>query len=82
MIFRAEVISDTHLNMWKYKPDKLMQIFSLQAPNLILAGDIGDPDESTLHVFLDLARKNYKHVCCTDKNYKLKGTYGFNLHLQ
>jgi hypothetical protein len=45
MSFRAELISDTHLNMWKYKPDKLMKIFSLQAPNLILAGDIGETDE-------------------------------------
>jgi hypothetical protein len=74
MSFRAEVISDTHLNMWKYKPDKLMKIFSLQAPNLILAGDIGDPDEPTLHSFLDLARQNYNHVFYIPGNHEFYGT--------
>jgi predicted phosphodiesterase len=74
MSFRAELISDTHLNMWKYKPDKLMKIFSLQAPNLILAGDIGDPDEPTLHSFLDLARQNYKHVFYIPGNHEFYGT--------
>jgi len=74
MGFHGEVISDTHLNMWKYKPDELMQIFSLQAPNLVLAGDIGDPDESTLYTFLELARKNYKRVFYIPGNHEFYGT--------
>lgn len=72
--FEAEVISDTHLNMWKHKPDRLMKIFSLQTPNLILAGDIGDPDEPTLHTFLDLARKKYQRVFYIPGNHEFYGT--------
>jgi len=72
--FEAEVISDTHLNMWKHKPDRLMKIFSLQTPNLILAGDIGDPDEPTLHMFLDLARKKYERVFYIPGNHEFYGT--------
>ena len=74
MAFHAEVISDTHLNMWKYKPDQLMKIFSLKAPNLILAGDIGDPDEPTLYRFLELARHKYKRVLYIPGNHEFYGT--------
>ena len=68
--FDAEVISDTHLNMWKYKPDELVKLFSLQTPNLILAGDIGDPDEPTLHMFLNIARTKYKRVIYVPGNHE------------
>lgn len=68
--FRAEVISDTHLNMWKHKPEQMVKIFSLQAPNLILAGDIGDPDDSSLHMFLNLARNKYKRVFYVPGNHE------------
>jgi hypothetical protein len=36
MSFRAELISDTHLNMWKYKPDELVKIFSLKSDSRVL----------------------------------------------
>ena len=58
----AEVISDTHLNLWKYKPEQITAIFPGTSPNLILAGDIGDPDEGSLHMALDIARKRYKRL--------------------
>jgi predicted phosphodiesterase len=60
--FHAEVISDTHLNISKPNDQGLLKIFSLQSSNLILAGDIGDPDEPTLYKFLDMARQRYKRV--------------------
>ena len=69
-MFTAEVISDTHLNMWKYKPEQLVQLFSFQTPNLILAGDIGDPDEQTLHEFLNIARNKYKRVIYVPGNHE------------
>lgn len=68
--FKAEVISDTHLNMWKSKPDEMVKIFSLKTPNLILAGDIGDPDEPTLHMFLKLAIQRYKRVFYVPGNHE------------
>ena len=74
MVFQAEVISDTHLNMWKYKSDKLKTLFSLNTSNLILAGDIGDPDEPTLYKFLELAKENYKRVFYIPGNHEFYGT--------
>lgn len=62
MSFEGEVISDTHLNMWKYNAEQLNEIYTKKSPNLILAGDIGDPDEITLYNALDIARHNYKRV--------------------
>jgi len=62
MSFKGELISDTHLNMWKYKPDQIDDIFTKKSPNLILAGDIGDPDDASLHTALDIARRNYERV--------------------
>jgi len=62
MSFEGEVISDTHLNMWKYSPEQINAIYTKKAPNLILAGDIGDPDEPSLYRALDIARQNYKRV--------------------
>jgi len=71
--FHAEIISDTHLNMWKYKSDQIVPIYSLQTPNLILAGDIGDPDEQTLHLAIDLARQRYKRVIYVPGNHEFYG---------
>lgn len=68
--FHAEVISDTHLNLWKYKPEQILPIFSLKTPNLILAGDIGDPDESTLYTALQLACTKYKRVLYIPGNHE------------
>jgi predicted phosphodiesterase len=71
--FHAEVISDTHLNISKPSDQELLKIFSLQAPNLILAGDIGDPDEPTLYKFLDMARQRYKRVIYVPGNHEFYG---------
>jgi predicted phosphodiesterase len=68
--FRAEVISDTHLNMWKYKPEQILKLFTLSEPNLILAGDIGDPDESTLYTALNIAKQKYKRVIYIPGNHE------------
>lgn len=72
----AEVISDTHLNLWKTKPsdDQLVKLFSLKTPNLILAGDIGDPDEPSLRQFLDLARTRYKNIFYVPGNHEFYNT--------
>jgi predicted phosphodiesterase len=68
--FQAEVISDTHLNLWKYKPEQIAAIFPGTSPNLILAGDIGDPDEESLYTALDIARKRYKRVIYIPGNHE------------
>jgi len=68
--FQAEVISDTHLNISKPRDQDLLKIFSLQTPNLILAGDIGDPDEPTLQKFLDIARQKYQRVIYIPGNHE------------
>ena len=68
--FNAEVISDTHLNLWKNKGDPTSTIFSMKTPNLILAGDIGDPDDDTLYKALDLARQKYKRVIYVPGNHE------------
>lgn len=66
----AEVISDTHLNMWKYTPQQISAIFPGTSPMLILAGDIGDPDESALYTALNIARTKYKHVIYVPGNHE------------
>jgi len=71
--FHAEVISDTHLNISKPSDEELLKIFSGLAPNLILAGDIGDPDEPTLYKFLDMARQRYKRVIYVPGNHEFYG---------
>jgi len=68
--FNAEVISDTHLNTWNYKPEEIVKIFSLKAPNLIFAGDIGDPDEASLRIAIELACKRYKRVIYIPGNHE------------
>jgi hypothetical protein len=55
--FQAEYISDTHMNWWKYDSVQIMTLFPGLAPTLILAGDIGDPDEPTLYRILDIVIK-------------------------
>jgi predicted phosphohydrolase len=70
MVFEAEYISDTHLNLWKYKPAQILPIFPGLTPTLILAGDIGDPDEPTLYQTLDLVRSKYKRVLYIPGNHE------------
>ena len=68
--FHAEVISDTHLNLWKYTDAQIAGIFPGSTSNLILAGDIGDPDEASLHKALSIASKNYKRVIYIPGNHE------------
>ena len=74
--FHAEVISDTHLNLWKYNDSQIAAIFPGSngtpgsEPNLILAGDIGDPDEASLYKALNIARQKYKRVIYIPGNHE------------
>jgi predicted phosphodiesterase len=71
--FHGEVISDTHFNISKPSMNNLLSLLSLEAPNLILAGDIGDPDEATLYTFLDMVRHKYKRVIYVPGNHEFYG---------
>ena len=70
--FRAEVISDTHLNLWNYTPEEIANIFPVKpsSPNLILAGDIGDPDHPSLYTALQIAKDRYKRVIYVPGNHE------------
>ena len=68
--FQAEYISDTHMNWWKYDSVQIMTLFPGLAPTLILAGDIGDPDEPTLYRILDIVVKKYKTVIYVPGNHE------------
>lgn len=70
--FRAEVISDTHLNLWNYTPEQIGNIFpsNPSTPNLILAGDIGDPDHQSLYTALQIAKERYKRVIYIPGNHE------------
>jgi predicted phosphodiesterase len=70
--FRAEVISDTHLNLWKYTPDQIAAIFPTapDVPNLILAGDIGDPDHASLYTALQIVKDRYERVIYIPGNHE------------
>jgi UDP-2,3-diacylglucosamine pyrophosphatase LpxH len=68
--FTAETISDTHLNLWNYTPEQIGAIFPGSAPNLVLAGDIGDPDEESLHIALKLACQRYQRVLYVPGNHE------------
>ena len=70
--FKAETMSDIHLNLWKYSPDKLSAVLPKvpDVPNLILAGDIGDPDEASLYNILQLAKQRYQRVIYIPGNHE------------
>jgi predicted phosphodiesterase len=72
--FKAEVISDTHLNMWKYSDEQISDVFpgtaSTGVSTLILAGDIGDPDESALYKALNIAQQRYERVIYVPGNHE------------
>jgi predicted phosphodiesterase len=72
--FQGEVISDTHLNLYKYNREQIFPIFPGTSPNLILAGDIGDPDEPSLHIALNIAREKYKRVIYIPGNHEFYQT--------
>jgi len=70
MVFNAEVISDTHLNMQRYSREEIEKIFPGNAPNLILAVDIGDPDEKSLYIAISIACSKYKRVIYIPGNHE------------
>lgn len=70
MSFQGEVLSDTHLNLWKYSATDYLHMLPGREPNLILAGDIGDPDDKSLYTFLDIARNKYKRVIYVPGNHE------------
>lgn len=70
MVFNAEVISDTHLNMQRYSREQIEKIFPGNSPNLILAGDIGDPDEKSLYMAINIACSKYKRVIYIPGNHE------------
>jgi len=70
--FHAEVISDTHLNLWNYTDEEIANIFpkTPDVPNLILAGDIGDPDHQSLYTALSIVKDRYKRVIYIPGNHE------------
>ena len=58
------------MNMWKYDTKQAMTLFPALAPTLILAGDIGDPDEPTLYRILDMTVRRYKNVIYVPGNHE------------
>jgi UDP-2,3-diacylglucosamine pyrophosphatase LpxH len=72
MEFKGEAISDTHLNLWKYTPEQLSAVLPAvpNVPNLILAGDIGDPDEVSLYNILQIAKQRYQRVLYIPGNHE------------
>lgn len=69
MSFKGEVISDIHLEMLTYNHKMASTLFS-GGENLILAGDIGDPDDPSLHSALDYAQRKYKRVIYIPGNHE------------
>ncbi|CAF2805818.1 unnamed protein product [Rotaria sp. Silwood2] len=57
-IFQTMLMSDLHLEFSQQKPPQ----FSVVAPNLILAGDIGRPDVPSLQKFLLAQCQRFEHI--------------------
>ena len=70
MGFHAEVISDTHLNLWNYNDEQITRIFPGNSSNLILAGDIGDPDHPSLYKAIKIACTKYRRVIYIPGNHE------------
>jgi predicted phosphodiesterase len=70
MGFHAEVISDTHLNLWNYNDKQIAVIFPGNSTNLILAGDIGDPDHPSLYKAIKIACSKYRRVIYIPGNHE------------
>lgn len=56
--------------MWKYTDEQLNAIFPGGPQTLILAGDIGDPDDPSLHKAIQIACKKYKAVYYVPGNHE------------
>ena len=67
---RFSLLSDTHVNLWKYPHDKVSDLFPGDDSTLILAGDIGDPDEGSLYDALNMARTRYKRILYVPGNHE------------
>jgi UDP-2,3-diacylglucosamine pyrophosphatase LpxH len=70
MPFQADVISDLHANIWKMPDTQISSIFAARSPNLILAGDMGDPDEPHLYRILSLVQPLYKRIIYVPGNHE------------
>ena len=68
--FRGELISDTHLSSSKYTDQQISDIFPGSPDNLVLAGDIGDPDSPSLYTALQFAKQRYKRVIMVPGNHE------------
>jgi len=67
---RFSLLSDTHVNLWKYPHDKILDLFPGDDTTLILAGDIGDPDEGSLYNALNMARTRYRKIIYVPGNHE------------
>lgn len=70
MPFTADVISDIHANIWKMPDTQIASIFAVKSPNLILAGDIGDPDDPYLYRVLSYVQPLYKRIIYIPGNHE------------
>ena len=70
MGFHADLISDTHLNLWNYTDEQIAAIFPGTSTNLILAGDIGDPDHPSLYRAIKIACSKYYRVIYIPGNHE------------
>jgi predicted phosphodiesterase len=70
MGFHADLISDTHLNLWRYTDEQISAIFPGNSTNLILAGDIGDPDHPSLYTAIKSACSKYRRVIYIPGNHE------------
>ena len=64
-----ELLSDIHSNEWKTKLN-LDAMFPAKAPTLILAGDIGKPEFSSLHNLLRYVCTKYKDIIYVPGNHE------------
>ena len=67
---KFSLLSDTHLNQWKYSPSQISALFPGDDETLILAGEIGDPDEGSLYTALNIARSRYKNIVYVPGNHE------------
>lgn len=67
---RIYYASDLHIEF--YEDEKEIKMFFPPHPEdiLVLAGDIGDPEEESFNRFLEYCSKSYKHVVYTTGNHE------------
>lgn len=70
MTSKFSLLSDTHVNLWKYPDETISDLFPGDEGTLILAGDIGDPDEGSLYNALNIARTRYQTILYVPGNHE------------